>query len=106
MHLLKHKRVRSRERPFICTVCGQAFTTPSYLQYHNRTHTGERPYQCDRCSKAFKGSCELRTHKTVHTTERSYKSDMCSKKLSRTDTLLANIISNNVLRRHVCAASR
>uniref|UniRef100_A0A8K9WTI1 C2H2-type domain-containing protein n=1 Tax=Oncorhynchus mykiss TaxID=8022 RepID=A0A8K9WTI1_ONCMY len=51
----RHTRIHtaSGKKPFLCTDCGDGFTTLRRLEEHQRTHTGEKPYHCTECGKRF-----------------------------------------------------
>jgi len=38
--------IHTREKPFACAKCDQAFNRSDTLKKHERTHTGEKPYKC------------------------------------------------------------
>lgn len=42
------------ERPFVCNLCGHAFSQKNNLNMHLCIHSGERPYQCHLCGKTFR----------------------------------------------------
>jgi len=46
--------LRRNERPFVCNLCGHAFSQKNNLNMHLRVHSGERPYQCHLCGKTFR----------------------------------------------------
>lgn len=60
-YLLLHRN----ERPFVCHLCGHAFSQKNNLNMHLRIHSGEKPYQCHLCGKTFRtqgnglSSCSL-----------------------------------------------
>lgn len=46
-------KVHSREKPFICNECGQAFPVKRHLTTHSKFHAGERPFVCEECGESF-----------------------------------------------------
>ncbi|XP_051004205.1 zinc finger protein 648 [Acomys russatus] len=77
----------SGTKPYICQLCGKAYSHRSTLQQHRRLHTGERPYQCPFCDKAYTWSSDHRKHIRTHTGEKPYGCPDCGRAFVRSSDL-------------------
>lgn len=68
-HSSNHGPGHGKERKWKCSMCPQAFISPSKLHVHFMGHMGMKPHKCDFCSKAFSDPSNLRTHLKIHTGE-------------------------------------
>lgn len=54
-------------RPFMCLLCGKAFTFKHHLKRHDMVvHQGIYKHKCSHCGKPFRDSSDLRVHLIAH----------------------------------------
>ncbi|XP_076437370.1 uncharacterized protein LOC143276637 [Babylonia areolata] len=82
-NLLQHvSAVHLGIRPFICSVCGKAFTEARCLKEHMLIHSGEKPHRCEQCGKTFTQSSTLKAHMRCHSGDKPFPCEFCGKKFS------------------------
>lgn len=107
-HLNRHRAdpnltiPKTKEKRFICDICGKNYITLSKLKVHLKSHSGLREYLCTECGKGFKTSSELKQHFTRHTGERKYHCPQCPAKFKTRGNLHAHRISHDPTKRHIC----
>ncbi|XP_030643973.1 zinc finger protein 13-like [Chanos chanos] len=72
----------TREKLFMCNICGKAFNRPKKVEIHQRVHTGEKPFRCTTCGKWFSEAGNLKKHQRVHTGEQPYSCTLCGKRFA------------------------
>ena len=89
-HLVVHKRLRSGEKPFACSVCEYRCSRKSNLVVHERVHSGEKPFACSLCEYRCSKQSNLVAHERVHSGEKPFACSMCEYSCSKQSNLVAH----------------
>ncbi|XP_071091603.1 zinc finger protein 62 homolog [Haliotis cracherodii] len=73
MHMLTH----TKEKKFLCDICGFGATTKNRLQRHVKTHSGIRDHHCMYCTYKAGCSTHLRRHMRIHIGSKPFKCPYC-----------------------------
>lgn len=68
-------QVSTRDRDYLCEVCGKSYTQSSHLWQHLRFHMGVKPFKCSYkgCTRCFTIRPDLDDHvRKCHTGERPF----------------------------------
>ena len=76
---LPQMEVRTKQKPYGCSLCTKSFSSKRDLKIHMRVHTGEKPFSCSQCTKSFVAKNDLKKHLRVHTSEKPFSCSQCSK---------------------------
>jgi len=97
------KRMHANERAFLCTQCGNSYTTRASLNTHVLVH-GEATHMCAQCDRRFKHPISLRYHMDhVHSDAKpNFQCNICFKAFTSKGSLSYHTLIHTGERRHAC----
>ncbi|XP_075989492.1 uncharacterized protein LOC142985290 [Anticarsia gemmatalis] len=93
----------SKEKKYVCDVCGRIFSRQDYLYKHKFTHTGVKRHQCPHCDFKATQRSSLTMHIRKHTGERPYTCDICPQRCISSSNLRAHRRRHLGVKKFECA---
>ena len=84
---LPQLEVRTKQKPYGCSLCTKSFSSKRDLKIHIRVHTGEKPFSCSQCTKSFAAKNDFKKHLRVHTGEKPFSCSQCAKSFAYCEQL-------------------
>ncbi|KAF5299422.1 hypothetical protein FQA39_LY11568 [Lamprigera yunnana] len=100
--LAMHLRTHNEIYPYLCSVCGKSFKIKQYLIVHSKTHTQERPFNCQHCNKSFTQKSNLVEHLRIHTGSKPYNCSTCEKRFTHYSGLAQHLLTHNPIKKYSC----
>ncbi|XP_042306318.1 zinc finger and SCAN domain-containing protein 2-like isoform X2 [Sceloporus undulatus] len=84
-----HYQIHTGEKQYMCSDCGEGFSSRISLETHQRTHVGQKlsllppemtVYICSECGETFNSTLDLDAHQRIHTEQKSYTCKECGEK--------------------------
>ncbi|XP_053375518.1 zinc finger and BTB domain-containing protein 24-like isoform X2 [Mercenaria mercenaria] len=72
-HVTRHLGIK----PFLCNICGRAFSAKKDMDRHADIHKESKDYVCQICGQSFKSYHTMRRHVFAHKYKDRFKCDLC-----------------------------
>ncbi|XP_023230172.1 zinc finger protein 43-like isoform X2 [Centruroides sculpturatus] len=92
----------SKNRLFLCEICGKIFHCQSYFGTHLMYHSDKRPFECKFCRKSFKTKACLKVHKEYHSYKMRHSCKLCGKQYKTKYSLKLHQDSHSNIRAFQC----
>ncbi|KAM5141654.1 uncharacterized protein ACMZJ9_015368 [Mantella aurantiaca] len=100
--LLRHQMIHSGEKPFACTICGNCFNQRSHYIRHQLSHSGKKPFTCSDCDRSFIQKSDLVKHQKGHRGKKM-SCPVCRKEFCSKTFLIKHQKSHGESSRAVCS---
>ncbi|KAL4223481.1 Broad-Complex [Mactra antiquata] len=74
VHVTRHLGLK----PFLCNICGKAFSAKKDMDRHSDTHRESKDYTCQQCGASYQTYNSLKRHLFSHRFKDRYKCEECS----------------------------
>ncbi|XP_075048017.1 uncharacterized protein LOC142108277 [Mixophyes fleayi] len=100
--ILRHRRMRTKERTYVCTTCESVFASKALLDIHTRIHAVKN-YQCAICGKSFDKKSAFNSHMGTHHGEKPHPCLECGKCFARRSQVRLHLKIHSGLKPFTCS---